>query len=279
MLTSLIGAAAGMFGGAADYESDRQARDQQLDIFNRTFKRQQEVQDRDYRYNREAEDRQRTFASGEAEKTRAFSERMSSSAYQRSREDMIKAGYNPMLAFKQGGASTPSGAQATSSTGHSSTSSSSQAPNVRSTKMGGIMKSAVSSALETTRLKKDINQADAGIALHKAQKIGEEYKAKLSATSAKHVKLQNQLLKSQNRAYNAQLPSLIKKAKYDEMLAPVDALLKRFGTSLGIGASAVGIMRGINPKIRIEGGGFPGTGSQKEFNFKQNYYKKNFRSK
>ncbi|UPW41619.1 DNA pilot protein [Peromfec virus RodF8_38] len=72
-------------------------------------------------FNREAllNEYNNNFNALEAQKSRDWQEYMSNTSYQRAVQDMQKAGINPILAYSNGGASTPSGSTASASGGHS----------------------------------------------------------------------------------------------------------------------------------------------------------------
>ncbi len=86
----------------------------------------------------------------------AFQERMSSTAYQRSMSDMSAAGLNPMLAFQQGGASSPGGASA---------------------QMQSVVEPAVSSAISTRRMTEELKNM-------KQQRVLMDNQAALAANQA-----------------------------------------------------------------------------------------------
>ena len=109
----------------------------------------------------------------------AFQQRMSDASYQRATADMRKAGLNPMLAYSQGGASTPPGASA---------------------HMENAISPAVSSALEIKQLNATIKEIDSKVSANESQadlnnalKKQALEQAKLNTASAKGVSTVEQM--------------------------------------------------------------------------------------
>lgn len=98
----------------------------------------------------------RSFSAEQAALQRDWQQNMSNTAYQRSMGDMRAAGLNPMLAFSQGGASTPTGAMAGSSaaSGPSASSGGGLSGNVPqlANPLSGAMQSAMDAARTITQL-------------------------------------------------------------------------------------------------------------------------------
>lgn len=103
-----------------------------------------------------------------AQKQMDFQERMSSTAWQRATTDMKAAGINPMLAYMQGGASSPQGQMATL-----------QNPNVA---LGSNVASSVGSALSVVNAIKDARLRDAQVKATRSQ--GEKAQAEADVTRA-----------------------------------------------------------------------------------------------
>lgn len=117
-----------------------------------------------------------------AQQQMAFQQNMSNTSYQRAVADMQAAGLNPMLAYSQGGASTPSGASAT---------------------MQDALTPAVNSAMKArevnasvANMSAQVDKTRADTDLSRAQTLKASADAKLSAVSAKQVATQNALAES-----------------------------------------------------------------------------------
>lgn len=104
-----------------------------------------------------------------ADRQMAFQERMRNTAYVSATNDMRNAGLNPMLAFSQGGAQSPQGAQA----------------QLQVPRYDEDLKTGVSSAIEARRVSKEIKAVDSQTRLNAASEAAQKQNATLQQNTAK----------------------------------------------------------------------------------------------
>lgn len=118
--------------GGDIYSANQQARNVEKSNATNVYLAGQEMA-----FNAAEAEKGRVFSASQAKQQEDFQERMSNTSYQRATADMRAAGLNPMLAYQQGGESSPSGAMGSAPTASGDRANVIPVPSVMSNVMAG----------------------------------------------------------------------------------------------------------------------------------------------
>lgn len=196
----------------------------------------------------------------EAQKNRDFQERLSNTAYGRAMKDMREAGLNPMLAFDKGGASTPSGSQATvqpvrkgdiaaglANSAKTALQLSAEIPNIKSQTASNT------STAVLNEKKAEVEQANVGAVSANTRQA--EAQTKLAQQNLQKAKADTRAARAKATVEEASVPAATKHAEMDAAYAGWDAFMRRLENAAGSVGSALGNARrgwrnGSSPRTR-----------------------------
>lgn len=199
---AIIGAVGSLAGAYLSSQGQEDANEQNVGLARETsqFNAEQAEQSRLFSANQAAIQRDwssgeaaglRNWSSGQAQQQMDFQREMSGSSYQRAVGDLKAAGLNPMLAYSQGGASTPGGAMGSGAMPSSSAAAGHAASGVEG-HVENEYAPGVHSALQIARTVSDILTADQARTIkspvatiaHEAESVLKELKAAVGPVSS-----------------------------------------------------------------------------------------------
>lgn len=195
----LLGLGGSIISGmmSADSQENTNAQNYQIAQNNSAFNAQEAAKQRDWA-NMQA-DAQRVFSHDEASRQMNFQEQMSSSAYQRAVSDMKAAGLNPMLAYSQGGASSPAGAKGESGLPSGATASAAPAIPMQNVAAAGLQSAANAAAVRNSLSQSDVNEAT--VNLKKAETVQ-------ALSSAGHLDAQRDNIRQEMTSFTLRMEKL-----------------------------------------------------------------------